>query len=185
MLQPVNFVPLSVVLVAGGIAAFTDLRDFKVPNLLTIPLFIAGIIFHWLDPHGSGIAFALQGGLLGFSFVIFFYVLGGMGAGDVKLLAAVGTWLGPMAILLLFVFSALSAGVYAAILSWRHGKLLENVVKAQFIVQQGLTILKHMGSDERIEEAVKRDDRRQRLVPFAAMVLAGVILLAVVKCVGL
>jgi prepilin peptidase CpaA len=113
--------------------------------------------------------------------MILFYVMGGMGAGDVKLMAAVGAWIGPAAVLVLFVIAALFGGIYAAVMTWRHGTLKENVFKASFLFHQWYTILKHMGRDERIEQAVKRDDRRQRLVPFAAMILAGVVLLALLK----
>jgi prepilin peptidase CpaA len=181
MLEPVSVISLVVVLVAGTVAAFTDLRDFKVPNLITLPLLIAGILFHGLDPSGNGFTFAVQGGLLGFSFLILFYVMGGMGAGDVKLLAAIGTWVGPSAIFALFIISALLGGLYALILTWRQGTLAENLLKVRVILQHGMTIFKHLGREERIEQAVKRDDRRRRLIPFAAMVLGGIALLVAAK----
>ena len=55
-----------VVAVALTIAAITDLRQFKVYNVLTFPLIISGILFHAVTPWGEGFGFTLLGVLLGF-----------------------------------------------------------------------------------------------------------------------
>jgi len=63
------------------------------------------------------------GGLgLGFSLLIVFYVYGGMGAGDVKLLAAVGAVVGPLNVFVGFLFASLLGGLYAlAMMGWHLG----------------------------------------------------------------
>src|SRR5262249_32422781 len=160
-LSSISVPVLVVLLIVGTVAAFTDLRNFMVPNIVTIPLLAGGLVYHAVVSGGSGFAFALEGGLLGFSILILFYVLGGIAAGDVELLAAMGSWIGPSGVLALFIVSAVLGGVYALILTWRQGTLLQCILKTQVLLQQGMTIVKHLGSEERVEELVQRDDRRQ------------------------
>jgi prepilin peptidase CpaA len=181
-LDSVSAIPLVVVLLVGSIAAFTDLRNFTIPNLVTLPLFASGLLFHSFATGGNGFTFAFLGGLCGFMFLIQFYVLGGMGAGDVKLLAAVGAWIGPVAVFVLFLVSAFLMGIYALVLTWMQGTLRLTLLKALLTLNHGMTIVKHLGADERVEQMVQRDDRRRRLIPYAAMVLAGIGVLIGMKC---
>ena len=58
-----------------------------------------------------------------------FYMLGGMGAGDVKLLAASGSILGPEEVLVAFLYSALIGGLYAIVVLYRHGALREAIIQ--------------------------------------------------------
>jgi Flp pilus assembly protein protease CpaA len=174
-------VPLLVILAAGLAATFTDLRSFRIPNVITIPLFFAGIGFHALTPIGQGGAFALWGALAGLACLLMFYVLGGVGAGDVKLLAASGAWVGFMAVLVITLIAAIFAGLYALVLVWRAGTWHESTAKVRLLFRQGLVLAKYVAEEERVEEVVKNDNRRARLIPFAAMVLGGIAVLVVLK----
>jgi prepilin peptidase CpaA len=181
LMQSVSVGPLLFVLCAGAVAAFTDIRSFRVPNYITFPLLLAGIVFHACISSGQGLSFGLAGAAVGFACLIIFYVLGGVGAGDVKLLAAMGAWIGPQAILALFMVAAILMGIYAAYLALRAGNLWQSVIKASLILQQGMAIVKHLGPEERVEEAVKGSERRKHLVPFAAMVFGGIAVLLALK----
>lgn len=181
LIKTLPLIPLLLILAAGCVAAFTDVRSFKIPNYITLPLLLAGIVFHAFLPTGQGMAFGLLGTLAGFGCLILFYILGGVGAGDVKLMAAMGAWIGPMAILILFVMAALLMGLYAAGLAFWQGRLWKDCIKATLILQQGMAIVKHLGPDERVEEVAKGDTRRKHLVPFAVMVLGGIAVLLAVK----
>src|SRR5690242_9150696 len=90
----VPLIPAFITLAAAAIATVMDLWKFKVYNALTVPLLLGGLAYHGLA-HGSG-AFlgSLSGAAFGFAVLIVFYAMGGMGAGDVKLMAAIGAWLG-------------------------------------------------------------------------------------------
>lgn len=180
-LDSVATVPLLVVLAACGITAVTDVRSFRIPNYVTLPLFVAGLLFHAILPGGNGIGFSLLGGAVGFGCLILFHFLGGIGAGDVKLLAAVGTWIGPGAVFVLFLAAALLLGACSLAITWWHGTLQKSMQKVAVIFRQGAMLARYMGEEERVEEVVKQDDRRRRLVPFAVMVLGGIAILLVFK----
>jgi len=100
-------------LITVSIATFTDLRSRRIPNWLVFPFMIAGIaVSGWL--HGwHGIGQSLSGlALGGLAFGVFCF-MGGMGMGDVKLCAAIGSWIGPAQLLPALVLIALAGGVMA------------------------------------------------------------------------
>ena len=99
----------SVLLVAG----VTDLRSSKIPNWLTISAMASGLFSHSLLNGLSGLLFSAKGLGLGFALFILLYVRGGMGAGDVKLLAAVGSFIGAEAVLSAGLMAMLLGGLYA------------------------------------------------------------------------
>lgn len=103
-------IPVVVVFVAVMIAAIIDVWKFKIANILTFPLLLSGLLYHSCMGGASQLAASLLGALLGFAILILFYLLGGMGVGDVKLAAALGAWLGMPSILYLLLASALAAG---------------------------------------------------------------------------
>src|SRR3954467_2743703 len=80
-------------------AAALDYRTRKIPNWLTVPSAIAALLFHTVTGGGTGFLWALAGFGVGFVLLILPWTLGGGGMGDVKLLAALGAWLGPVLIL--------------------------------------------------------------------------------------
>lgn len=181
LIKSFPLIPLWLVLGAGCVAAFTDMWSFKIPNYITLPLLLAGVLFQAFAPLGQGVTTAMFGIFAGFSCLILFYVVGAVGAGDVKLLAAIGAWIGPFGIVALFMLAAVLTVIYAAGLAIWRGKLTQTLIKSTLLLRQGMTIIKHLGPDERIEEAAKRPDRRRHLVPFAVMVLGGLSVLLVVR----
>ena len=128
-LQHLLAIPLAVVAVATGIALVTDLWKFKVYNGLTLPLIVAGLLFHGIAPAGLGLTFSSLGFLCGFAGLIAFYALGGFGAGDVKLMAGIGAWLGPTNALWLLIASSLISGLCAVAICWWQGRLLERAIE--------------------------------------------------------
>ncbi len=104
-----------VALVAGFItaAAVTDYQTRKIPNWLTVPAAVLGLIYHSFAPGGFGPLMAIAGFVIGFGLLIFPWLLGGGGMGDVKMLAALGAWLGPVFILVAFACGAGFASLMA------------------------------------------------------------------------
>lgn len=103
-------------------AGITDLRSSRVPNFVTFPLALFGLGFHSIAVSGHGVLFSLEGLGLGLVLLLGFYAYGGMGAGDVKLLAAIGAVVGPLHVFVGFLFAALFGGLYAvAMMVWHLG----------------------------------------------------------------
>jgi prepilin peptidase CpaA len=103
------------------IAAISDLRSHKIPNWLTFPAIGVGILYHTYMKGYQGLFFSVKGVFLGFAFLLVFYLMQGTGAGDVKLMGAVGGILGPFGVFKAFFFAALVGGIYAIVLLALHG----------------------------------------------------------------
>jgi prepilin peptidase CpaA len=168
-------VPLVVVLVAALTAAVTDVLRFKVHNALTLPLLVGGLAYHSVNHGVDGFVASLAGAMLGFGVLIGFYLMGGMGGGDVKLLSAIGAWLGLYLTFWIFITSSLAAGVYALVLVVRHRMAGETWTNLRIIWYRLAAIGRHFAAEDSVEAEVKRPDRRGRIVPFAAMVAVGVV----------
>lgn len=95
------------------VCAFTDLTARRIPNPATLPLILLALIIHSLHAWPSGLFFSLKGLALGFALLLPAYLLGGLGAGDVKLMAAVGAVLGVKQTMSAFLIIALLGGVVA------------------------------------------------------------------------
>jgi prepilin peptidase CpaA len=100
--------PTVVVLV---VATITDLRSRRIPNWLVLPFLGIGFAASsWM--HGwHGLAQSLYGAGLGLVIYGVLFFMGGMGAGDVKLAAAIGAWIGPNQLFLALVITAMAGGV--------------------------------------------------------------------------
>jgi Flp pilus assembly protein protease CpaA len=168
--------PISVVLVAALVATVTDLRAFRIHNALTLPLMASGLIYHAIlggPPAvlGSCVAAILSSGLL-----FLFFLMGGVGGGDVKLMAGVGTWLGMPLAFFVFLAASVGAGVYALVLMLACGRARETWVNLKIIWYRLAAVGRHLGAEDRMEAELKRPDRRQRVIPLAAMIAVGIIM---------
>jgi len=123
-------VPLAciILLVTAG---YTDLTRRIVPNPLIVAGTLTGLGYCLLETPsvGHGLATAVSGLLTGGLLLLLPYRFAWTGAGDVKLLATLGTWLGPLAIISVFVYTTLVGGLMAAGMWLRHRlKLRQNCV---------------------------------------------------------
>jgi prepilin peptidase CpaA len=110
--------------VAGNAAAaIVDLRTRRVPNALTMTMAAAGIGLAAMRAGPMGLAAAIAGCVLGAALMLPGHVLGGTGAGDVKLLGASGALLGPALTFHAFLATAISGGVLAVMVAIHRGRL--------------------------------------------------------------
>jgi prepilin peptidase CpaA len=103
--------------------AWEDLKFQRIPNYLTCGTALAGLAFQVACHGWPGLAQGLKGLALGFGLLIIPHLLGFMGGGDVKALAALGAWLGPMSTFLLFCYMSLGGGLMALTVLWWQGRL--------------------------------------------------------------
>jgi prepilin peptidase CpaA len=99
-----------------AVACFTDLRSRRIPNWLVLPFLAAGILASgWFDGR-QGLVESFLGLGLGLLIFGFLFWMGGMGAGDVKLCAAIGAWIGPNQLFIALVITGMAGGVM--VLCW-------------------------------------------------------------------
>ncbi|ABK17180.1 A24 family peptidase [Syntrophobacter fumaroxidans] len=104
------------------VVAVEDMRKHRIRNVYTFPMVAVGLSFHALSGGLEGLVFSLKGLGLGIVFLIFPYLLGIMGAGDVKLMGAVGSILGSRGVFAAFLLTCVAGGVLAVILMVLNSK---------------------------------------------------------------
>jgi prepilin peptidase CpaA len=129
--------------VCAAIASVHDVREHRIPNLLTGPCILIAIVLHFFSGGWSGALNSALAGLLAGGLLILFFLAGGMGAGDIKLMAAIGCFIGLHSIGLMLFATALCGAVLGVTLAVTHGRLRETIVNALLLVrhhrQNGLT----------------------------------------------
>jgi len=90
----IRWLPIVAAVGLTAAALATDLLWRRIPNKLTVPAFLGAVLFYTAAYGQRGLWFALAGFLLGFGMLLVLWLLGGGGGGDVKLMGALGAWLG-------------------------------------------------------------------------------------------
>ncbi|MFO7971626.1 MAG: A24 family peptidase [Desulfobacterales bacterium] len=117
------------------IAVTIDIRVRKIPNLLTFPAMLTALTFHSVTGGFKGFVFSLEGLALGMALFLIPYIMGGMGAGDAKLMGAIGAIVGPRGVFLACLFTCVAGGFYALIVF-----LLNRQYFKSFIQRSALTL---------------------------------------------
>lgn len=90
-------------------AIVTDLRSRKIPNWLTVTGLVMAVAFHVGTAGFEGLKFSLGGFAVGFGVLFVLFLIGGGGGGDVKLMGAIGAWMGATSTFAIFLLSTLFA----------------------------------------------------------------------------
>ena len=117
--MPIDLIPTAV----ASAAAALDLKFRKIPNWLTLGAVVLGVALQVARFGANGLLVALAGAGLGLLILLPFYVLRAMGAGDVKLLAAIGALVGPQALISVVIYAALVGGVISLVVLARQRRL--------------------------------------------------------------
>ena len=173
-------VPLLVVLIAAAIAVCTDLRKFQIYNSLTIPLLISGLVYHGVLNGPGEFASSMLGALLGFGFFMLFYLVGGMGSGDVKLMAGIGAWLGLFLTYDVIFATAIAGAIYAMILIVAFGTARETWINFKIMYYRLAAIGRNLVAEDQVETIVRQPKHRQRMIPFAAMIMVGLVAILII-----
>lgn len=128
---------LTTVAAGTGTGAVIDLWTRRVPNPLTICLAACGVALAASGTSGVSVGASLSGFLLGLALMLPGHVIGAMGAGDVKLFAAVGTLIGPARIATAFLDTAIAGGVIALAIALRRRRLRETIEGTAQLIATG------------------------------------------------
>lgn len=105
------------------ISVITDLRSRKILNIVTLPAILTALIYHSLTLGLDGFLFSSKGFLVGLGLLLIPFLMGGIGAGDVKLLAAIGAWKGVMFVLYTAVYGGIIGGLVALMVLVKNKRL--------------------------------------------------------------
>ncbi|MBW2174112.1 MAG: prepilin peptidase [Deltaproteobacteria bacterium] len=152
--------PFLIILLASSllIAAVQDLRFQKIPNLVTYPTMGIALVYHLVTNRLDGLLFSAGGLGVGIAIFILPYLMGGMGAGDAKLMGAVGTILGPKGVFIAFLFTAVIGGVYALILLLISRRSLKG-----FISRHATTLKTFVMTHQFIPIPAAKDEKKPKL----------------------
>ena len=160
------FLPLLLSLWMAGM----DLASRRIPNYLTLGAALAGLGYQAGWRGWPGLLDGFGGAVLGLCLLLWPYLKGGMGAGDVKALAALGAWLGLGGTLHLFIYMALSGGLLSlAVLAWQ-GSLRVRLKRgaaqlASWVLFQSRPEMPARGEPDRLE------------IPYGAALALGMVVL--------
>jgi len=154
------------------VAAVIDGRSLKVPNWLNFPFIITGWAYGFIAGGFTGLGYSLIGTVAGMMLLLVLRNCGGMGAGDVKLLAGVGAWLGVKTTFYAFAATSVVGGVMAlAMIAWT-GNWFKHYAMAHQIVEEWLTLRK----PAKLAEIARERKPRMLLLPYAIPMAVGSIL---------
>lgn len=156
-------------LISAITACVTDVRQARIPNALTLASLTVAVGAHTVWPSGHGAVAALGGALTGMAVFFPIFALGGMGAGDVKLMGALGAWVGWGPTIWMGLYTAIAGGVLALVWSMAHGYL-----------RQALGNLRALGTfwlvaGVRPLPPLTLDEGRGPRLPYAVAILAGLL----------
>lgn len=111
-----DIIPLLVCSLTLAVSLYTDLRFKKIPNALTMPVALSALFFFNFKGLNDGVVYVVKGFAGGGCLLLIPFMMGGIGGGDVKLLAALGAWLGFMPVVNVFFYSAITGGIISFII---------------------------------------------------------------------
>jgi prepilin peptidase CpaA len=140
-IDPLLLIFISSILI---VAAIIDIRSQKIPNLLTFPTMLVGLVFHSAVMGWDGLLFSTGGLTLGIALFIIPYLMGGMGAGDAKLVGAVGATIGAKGVLIASLLIAIAGGIYTLVVFLFNISYLRDFATRNAIMLKTFAYTKHL-----------------------------------------
>lgn len=152
---------------ASSVAAVFDVRTRRIPNWLNASAIVLGIGAHLCLQGVSGACWALLAGLVGGLVFFVFYIAGGMGAGDVKLMTALGVLVGFQGLLPIMTLSAILGGILAMALALARGKFKQTMANV------GLLVMHHRLAGLTPHPQLNVENRETLRLPYALPMFLG------------
>jgi prepilin peptidase CpaA len=157
-----------IAIAAVAVATVIDWNTRRIPNALTFPLALGALVGNLVLGGGMGLAGSAVGLVFGLAFFLVLMALGAMGAGDVKLMAALGALLGAVHIFWIGLFTAALGGVLVVFYSLGHRSLPR-------LVNRTGTLLKTAVLTGRLPKAEELSAKREDYMPYALAIALGVV----------
>ena len=168
------WIPIVAACLAALAIAVWDAKVFRIPNALTFPLMLGGIAYHAWVGGWQGMAYSVTGMIAGSLLLLGPYLLGGIGAGDVKLLAAMGAWLQTRLVLLIFGYSGLLLCTVAIYRLSRNEAWMRSMLLGFRIAKcQLMSLGRSLVAQDTVEEVRECEARNERLIPFGVCFAIG------------
>lgn len=150
-------------------AAWIDGKQLRVPNWLTFPMVLSGLIYNSWANGWEGLSFGGYGMVVGLLTLMPLYAVGGMGAGDVKLMAGMGAWLGPQVTWDAFCVSVVVGALMAVVMVWKTGKFNHHYGNFLMIWNEWTTIR----NPRKLSEIAAERKPRMHLLPYGIPICIG------------
>ena len=134
------------VLAGAGLAAIVDLRTRRIPNPITVAMAVLGVGFAATGVSGISPGDSALGLVLGLLLMLPGHLIGATGAGDLKLLAAIGAIVGPANVLMAFLYTALMGGLTAVAVALHRGRFGATLAGAGRMVASPATMRQQVAS---------------------------------------
>lgn len=159
------------------VAAVIDGLQLRVPNWLTYPMIVSGWIFSigayaWAgDPWYHGLGWSLFGTLVGLMCLLPAYAIGGMGAGDVKLMMGVGAWVHGETTMFAFAVTAVVGAVLAVLMTSTRGVFQKHYAQFWMILNEIMTVR----DPEKLATIAAERKSSMMLLPYGIPIAIGTI----------
>lgn len=167
-----------VVSIFAVVAAYIDGKELRVPNKLTFPMIIAGWIwsayFYGYTGEGwyIGLMWSLAGTAVGMLTLLPAYAIGGMGAGDVKMMAAIGAWVHCTMVFYAFCVGTIVGAILAVIMIVAAGEGRKHFTQMFMILQE----IKTVKAPEALAKIATQRKTKMRLLPYGIPMAIGTVL---------
>ncbi|HEX5351857.1 MAG TPA: prepilin peptidase [Trichococcus sp.] len=182
-----NNVLLLVLILASG---FWDLKERKIPNKVTFTGILIGILFNVFTGGFPGLLQSLIGLVAGLAIFFLPFAMGGMGAGDVKLMGAIGALMGWRFSLVTAMYSALVGGLMVLGYLLYKRKLRDTLKKMILsLIKLMFTFLNQLGYNETIEKMQQRyvkdgQTYKKIYIPYGVAIAGGAVLVLIASSQG-
>jgi len=154
-------------LLCASIGSVHDVRERRIPNFVTGPAVLAGLMLHTISGGWAGLGDSALAGLIAGGIFLIFFLAGGMGAGDVKLMAAVGCLTGLSPLRVVIISTVIAGAVFALAVGIYNGRLRETLRNV------GELVAHHRQRGLRPHPDLNLSNERTLRLPFALPIAAG------------